>query len=58
MELRQRFHLEINSIEDLAAFVALIRGEDLTKLQEMTARLSGATQALSDAERADDAGNS
>ena len=52
---RHRFHIEINSLEEFAAFVALIRGKDLTdqKLQELTARLRKATTALSDAETAD-----
>lgn len=50
-----RFTLQINSIEDFAAFVALVRGEalDADKLLAMTAALKKSTTALSHAEQAD-----
>lgn len=53
---RRSFRIEINSLEEFAAFVMLIRGgKDLNeqKLQELTAKLRTATKALSDAEQAD-----
>jgi len=44
---RPVFHFEINSFAEFAAFVALIRGEDLDdqQLARMAARLQTATDA-------------
>lgn len=55
MNDRHSFRLEINSLEEFIAFVAVIRGDDPgdQKLLEMTARLKQSTKALSDAEHAD-----
>lgn len=47
------FRLVITSLEDFMSFCAVIRGDDLDKLREMTARLTKSTTALSDAENAD-----
>jgi hypothetical protein len=47
---RSNFHLEINSLEDFVAFVAIVRGTDLTHLAELTARLTKSTHALAAAE--------
>jgi hypothetical protein len=49
---RPTFHLEINSLEDFVALVAIVRGTDLTQLAELTAKLTKSTQALAAAETA------
>jgi hypothetical protein len=51
---RPSFHLEITSLEEFAAFVAILRGDDLSTLPELTARLKKSTQALAAAETATD----
>lgn len=49
------FRLTITSLEQFAAFIAIIRNDDLEKLPEMTARLRASTTALADAEQANPA---
>lgn len=51
---RHSFRLEITSLEEFAAFVAIIRGSNLDdpKLLELTAKLQKSTKQLSDAEKA------
>jgi hypothetical protein len=51
---RPSFHLEFNSLGDFAAFVAIVRGDDLSKLPALAARLQKSTQALAAAEVAMD----
>jgi hypothetical protein len=48
------FHFEIHSLSAFAAFVAILRGDDLddATLRALTVRLTQATTALSEAEKA------
>jgi len=45
------FHLEINSLEDFAAFIAIIRGEEtnLDEIKKITAQITTSDDALKDA---------
>ncbi len=54
MEWDRHFHIEINSLEAFAAFVAILRGEAIDDdiLQQLTKTLLASTRALSDAEKA------
>jgi hypothetical protein len=48
-----RFHLEITSIEELAAFVALVRGEaDLSQIAGLLGPFKAATERLRTADEA------
>lgn len=51
---RPSFHLEITSLEDFIALVAIVRGTDLVHLAELTAQLARSTHALAAAEAAAD----
>ena len=50
------FHLEIDSMEEFAVFLALVRGDalDEDRLKALVARLHGASDALAAAEKADE----
>jgi len=56
--MTRRFRLEINSIEEFAAFCALIRGEVLEgdALEALAAKLRESSTALAAAEAADKKG--
>jgi len=49
---RRQFHLEIEGLEAFATFVAILRGDDLSKLPELVARLQKSNTALAAAEAA------
>jgi hypothetical protein len=49
---RQSFHLEITGLEEFATFVAILRGDDLSTLPALTAKLRHSTEALAAAEAA------
>ena len=50
------FHLEIDSLEEFAVFLALVRGDALEEdqLRALVAKLHGASDALAAAEKADE----
>lgn len=52
---RPAFHIELNSLEEFAAFCALIRDEavDLARVKALAERLQAATKDLEAAEAAD-----